>query len=182
MLNTYDSIVLVIDIQEKLTNMLEDDVCRQITEKSQKLVAAAKTLGLNVIVTEQYPKGLGQTIQGIRDALLENYVPYEKTAFNALLENNLLGNIKGHNKKQVVICGIESHICVLQTALGLLNEGYEVFVVKDICASRKKSEFKCAMELLRQEGAKICTLEMVLFAWLKGAKNPCFKEVQALIK
>lgn len=182
MLNVQDSVVLIIDIQEKLTKMLDEDVCEQVVEKSQKLVAAAKTLGIDIIVTEQYPKGLGQTIQEIKDTLGESYAPYEKTAFNALLENNLSDNLKKLNKKQIVICGIESHICVLQTAIALMSEGWEVYVVKDIIASRKKSEFKSAVELLRQEGAKICTLEMVLFAWLKGAKNPAFKEVQALIK
>ncbi len=182
MLNTLDSLVLIVDIQEKLTEMLEEDLRGQIVEKSQKLVAAAKALGVDVLVTEQYPRGLGQTIQQVRDILGENYVPFEKTAFNALLEDGFLGKIKSHKKKQIVICGIESHICVLQSAVALIKEGYEVYVVKDICASRKKTEFKCAMELLRQEGAKICSLEIVLFAWLKGAKNPHFKEVQALIK
>ncbi len=182
MLNSLDSLLLVIDIQEKLTNMLEEDVRAQIVEKSQKLVAAAKTMGIDIAVTEQYPKGLGQTIQGIKDILGENYRPYEKTAFNALYESDILSKMKSHNKRQVVICGIESHICVLQTACALMEEGYEVYIAKDICASRKKSEFKCAMELLRQEGAKICSLEIILFEWLKGAKHPNFKEVQALIK
>lgn len=182
MLNTLDSLVLIIDIQEKLTNMLADEIREQMIINSQKLVAAAKALNVDTIVTEQYPKGLGQTIEGIRDILDQNYVPFEKTAFNALLEDGFASKIKSHNKKQVVICGIESHICVLQTAVALLKEGYEVYVVKDICASRKKSEFKCAMELLRQCGAKVCSLEIILFGWLKGAKNPNFKEVQALIK
>lgn len=182
MLNTLDSLVLIIDIQDRLTTMLDEEVCAQMIENSQKLIAAAKVLGIDTIVTEQYPKGLGQTIQGIRDTLGEKYMPVEKTAFNALLEDRFLSTIKSHNKKQIVICGIESHICVLQTAVALIKEGFEVYVVKDVCASRKKSEFKCAMELLRQNGAKICSLEIVLFGWLKGAKCPYFKEVQALIK
>ncbi len=182
MLNTLDSLVLIVDIQEKLTKMLDEEICEQIVEKSKKITAAAKVLGINTIVTEQYPNGLGQTIQEIKDILGENYFPFEKTAFNALLENGFLSTIKSYNKKQIVICGIESHICVLQTAVALIKEGFEVYVVRDICASRKKSEFKCAMELLRQCGAKICSLEIVLFAWLKGAKNPNFKDVQALIK
>ncbi len=182
MLNTLDSLVLIIDIQDKLTRMLDENICRQIIENSQKLVSSAKALGIHTIVTEQYPQGLGQTIQEIKDILAQDYIPFEKTAFNALLENGFYGNLKNHNKKQIVICGIESHICVLQTAVALLKEGYEVYVVKDICASRKKSEFKCAMELLRQCGAKICSLEIILFGWLKGAKNPNFKQIQALIK
>ena len=90
--------------------------------------------------------------------------------------------LKGYGKKQIVICGIESHICVLQSAVSLLREGYEVYVVRDICASRKKFEFECAMDYLKNEGVKVASLEIVLFEWLKGAKNPDFKEVQALIK
>ena len=182
MLNTLDSLVLVIDIQDRLTTMLDDEVCAQMVENSQKLVAAAKVLGIDTIVTEQYPKGLGQTIQGIRDTLGEKYMPVEKTAFNALLEDGFLSTIKSHNKKQIVICGIESHICVYQTAKHLMQMGFEVVVAKDVCASRNKFEFKCAMDLLRQEGAKVSCLEIILFDWLGGAKNPKFKEVQALIK
>ena len=182
MLNTLDSLVLIIDIQEKLTNMLDESVREQIIINSQILAVAARALKVDTIVTEQYPNGLGTTIEGIKDILGEKYLPFEKTAFNALLEDGFLSTIKSRNKKQIVICGIESHICVLQTAIALIKEGFDVYVVKDICASRKKSEFKCAMELLRQCGAKICSLEIVLFGWLKGAKNPNFKEVQALIK
>lgn len=182
MLNTQDSIVLVIDIQEKLTKMLKEDVSAQVVEKSSKLVQAAKTLGIDVVLTEQYPKGLGQTVDEIKNVLAQDYNPYEKTAFSVLYEQPIADKIKHSHKKQVVICGIESHICVLQSALALINEGHEVFVVQDACASRNKYEFKCAMEYLKQAGAKVLSLEMVLFAWLKGAKHPNFKEVQALIK
>ena len=107
---------------------------------------------------------------------------YEKTAFSVLYEQPIADKIKHSHKKQVVICGIESHICVLQSAVSLLREGYEVYVVRDICASRKKFEFECAMDYLKNEGVKVASLEIVLFEWLKGAKNPDFKEVQALIK
>ena len=182
MLNAKDSLVLIIDIQEKLTKMLGEELCSQICEKSQKLALAAKTLGINTVITEQYPKGLGSTIDEIKNTLEDKYEPVEKTYFNALLEEGFWAKLKSYSKKQIVICGIEAHICVLQSAIALIKEGFEVYVVKDICASRDKFEFKSAMEYLKNEGAKICTLEMVLFMWLKGSKNPCFKEVQALIK
>ena len=176
-INEKNSAILFIDIQEKLVQMLKKD---KITKKAYILSEMANILGIEKIFTEQYPKGLGSTIDTISKK--ETDKVFEKTAFNALLENGFLSTIKSYNKKQIVICGIESHICVLQTAVALIKEGFEVYVVRDICASRKKSEFKCAMELLRQCGAKICSLEIVLFAWLKGAKNPNFKDVQALIK
>ncbi len=182
MLNAKDSLVLIIDIQEKLTKMLGEDLCRRICDKSKKLTLAAKTMGIDVLITEQYPKGLGLTIEEIKNTLEDEYKPVEKTYFNTLLEEGFLTKLKSYSKKQIVICGIEAHICVLQSAIALIKEGFEVYVVKDICASRDKFEFKSAMEYLKNEGAKICTLEMVLFMWLKGSKNPCFKEVQALIK
>lgn len=182
MLDAKNSLVLIIDIQDKLTNMLKDDICYQISQNSIKLAVAAKTLGIDVLVTEQYPKGLGSTIDGIREALGNLYQPVEKTCFSALGEDGFVERIKATGKKQIVLCGIESHICVYQTALSLIGEGFEVYIARDICASRKKYEFNCAMDLLRQEGAKISCLEIILFEWLKGAKNPNFKEVQALIK
>ena len=94
----------------------------------------------------------------------------------------MLDKIKAYGKKQVIILGIETHICVYQTACALMEAGFEVYVVKDACASRNKYEFKQGIEAMRDNGAKISCVEMTLFEWLKGAKNPKFKEVQALIK
>ena len=107
---------------------------------------------------------------------------FEKTSFNALEADGVLEKIKAFNKKQIVICGIETHICVHQTAAALLREGYEVYVIKDACASRSKYEFKQGIELMASNGVKVSCVEIVLFEWLKTAKNPCFKEIQALIK
>lgn len=181
MLKTMDSLVLIIDIQEKLMGMLNHGIKEQILTRAPKLARAAKILGVNTIVTEQYPKGLGQTINEIQTELAQ-YHPIEKTDFCALMEPGFLETIKSLGKKQVILCGIEAHICVYQTAVKLLEEGYEVFILKDLCASRNKVEFECAMDLLSNLGAKITCLEIVLFEWLKTAKNPHFKEIQAMIK
>ncbi len=181
MLKTMDSLVLIIDIQEKLMNALNHGIKEQLLTRAPKLVHAAKILDVNTIITEQYPHGLGTTIEEVKSELKE-YHPVEKTAFCALTEPGFSETIKSLGKKQVIICGIEAHICVYQTAVKLLEEGYEVFVLKDLCASRNKVEFECAMDLLSNLGAKITCLEIVLFEWLKTAKNPHFKEIQALIK
>lgn len=181
MLKTMDSLVLIIDIQEKLMAALNHGIKEQILTRAPKLVKAANILGVNTLVTEQYPKGLGRTIEEVKNELKE-YHPVEKTDFCALMEPGFSETIKSLGKKQVIICGIEAHICVYQTAVKLLEEGYEVFVLKDLCASRNKVEFECAMELLSTLGAKITCLEIVLFEWLKTAKNPHFKEIQELIK
>lgn len=175
MLEAKDSLVLMIDVQERLVGALEKNV---IVEKAQKIVDGAKALEIPVLVTEQYPKGLGHTVVTLPDGV----EIVEKTYFNALLEEGMLNKIKAYGKKQVIIFGIETHICVYQTACALMEAGFEVYVVKDACASRNKYEFKQGIEAMRDNGAKISCVEMILFEWLKGAKNSKFKEVQALIK
>ena len=175
MLEASNSLVLMIDVQERLVGALEKNV---IVEKSQKIIDGANILGIPVLATEQYPKGLGHTVVTLAD----NTEVVEKTYFNALLEDGMLDKINSYGKKQIILFGIETHICVYQTACALIEAGFEVFIIKDACASRNKYEFKQGIEAMRDNGAKISCVEMTLFEWLKGAKNPKFKEVQALIK
>lgn len=175
MLEASNSLVLMIDVQERLVGALEKNV---IVEKSQKIIDGANILGIPVLATEQYPKGLGHTVVTLAD----DTEVVEKTYFNALLEDGMLDKIKSYGKKQIILFGIETHICVYQTACALIEAGFEVFIIKDACASRNKYEFKQGIEAMRDNGAKISCVEMTLFEWLKGAKNPKFKEVQALIK
>lgn len=174
-----NSLLLVIDVQEKLVNALDKNI---IVKRVSNLVKSARLLEIPVVVTEQYPKGLGATVQEVSSEFPEGTPVFEKTSFNALDEEGVLEKIKSYNKKQIVICGIETHICVHQTAAALLREGFEVYVVKDACASRSKYEFKQGIELMAANNAKISCVEIVLFEWLKTAKNPHFKEIQALIK
>lgn len=181
MLNKNNTVLVMIDVQDKLVNMLKEN--SQIArEKSLKIINAADILKIDTIITEQYPKGLGQTIEDIRNLLKEKYQPYEKTNFSAVKEDEILKAIEKTGKKQVVLFGIEAHICVFQTALELKEKGYEVFVVSDISYSRNDEEKNIAMQNLRHLNIMTPTLEMVLFMWLEGSKNPNFKEVQALIK
>lgn len=179
MLSAENSLVLIIDIQDRLVAALNKDI---IVENATKVASAAKSLDIPVILTEQYPKGLGHTVAQLQEALPENSEVVEKTYFNALLEEGMLDKIKSYGKKQIVMMGIEAHICVLQTASALVEAGFEVFVIKDACASRAKYEFKQGIEAMQENGVKTSCVEIALFEWLKGAKNPKFKEVQALIK
>ena len=178
-LSAENSLVLIIDIQERLVAALDKDV---IVANAVKIASAANTLEIPVLLTEQYPKGLGHTVPQLQEVLPEGSDVVEKTYFNALLEDGMLDKIKSYGKKQIVIFGIETHICVLQTAHDLMKAGFEVYVLKDACASRNKAEYKTGLELLKQYGAKVTCLEITLFEWLKSSKNPKFKEVQALIK
>lgn len=175
-INAQNSTFLCIDVQEKLVGMLEKD---SAAKKAEILVKAAKILKVKTIVTEQYPKGLGSTIPEVKENLPEKTKIVEKTDFNALNSNEVCKEI-GLFTRNVFVFGIETHICVFQTALAL--RGYQVFVVKDACASRNIEEHNTALNLLEKEGAKIITTEMVLFEMLKTSKHPDFKQIQALIK
>ncbi len=175
-INADKCLFLIIDVQEKLVNMLED---KSVGENAIKLAKAIGILNLPVLVTEQYPKGLGSTLTEIKSAL-KNAKYIEKTKFSAVREESFLSLLE--NKKQVVIFGIETHICVLQTAMDLLNKGLEVFVVASASGSRKEEDKQNALRRLMHAGAQIVTVEMVLFELLESSKHPNFKEVQALIK
>ena len=180
MLNIEDSALVIIDIQDRLVlaSKYGEDTAKNMT----KIAKSANILNIPTIVTEQYPKGLGNTVPQLKEVLAEDTFITEKASFSAMLEPAFAEKIRALGKKKIVIGGIETHICVLQTAVALINEGYEVYVVKDACASRNKSEYKTGLELLKQYGAKISCTEIVLFEWLKTSKHPNFKEVQTLIK
>ena len=179
MLDKNESLLVIIDVQEKLVNALEKDT---VVKKTAILAQAAKIMEIPTILTEQYPKGLGSTVSFVKNSVTENTPIIEKFAFSAVKEEEFIKLLKSYNKKQIVICGIETHVCVHQTVADLLTEGYEVYVAKDACASRNKYEFKQGIEIMQTNGAKISCVEIILFEWLENSKNPYFKEVQALIK
>lgn len=173
------SLIMMIDIQDKLVKMVQTE---SIIHKNQIIATISKELELPVILTEQYPQGLGDTIDEVKSKLHENTRIYEKKCFSALEEENLCNTIKDYKRTQIILSGIETHICVLQTALDLLENGYQVFILKDACASRNKEEHNLALERLKQNGAIIISTEMFLFELLKKSSHPKFKELQKLIK
>lgn len=179
MINSDNSIILVIDLQEKLVNMLLSD---EISQKASLLVKAGNILDIPVIFTEQYPKGLGATLEKLKQTAPENAVFFEKTSFSAVSENGFKEMLAGHNKEKVILCGVETHVCVYQTAAELIKEGYDAHVLSDITASRREVEFKAGIEKMKQIGIKVSSLEITLFELLRTSKHPKFKEIQALIK
>ena len=178
-LNTEDSVIFIIDIQEKLLNAVFNKEI--IAKKSTTLAQASNILQVPVILTEQYPKGLGNTVNTIKEHLSEHYL-FEKTDFNALNDENVLNLLNKLGRKNIIVCGIETHICVHQTVEALIKNGFKVTVVKDSCSSRFEEEYLQALRVMETSGANIKTTEMILFELLKGAKHPNFKEIQALIK
>ena len=178
MIDVENSLFLVIDVQEKLVKMLGET---NLVKNVSTLMKTCELLNVDCIVTEQYPKGLGKTISELKNANL-NAKYFEKVDFSAIRSEEITSEIQSKNKKQIFLCGIESHICVLQTAQDLINKGYEVFLVEDACGSRKELDYQSALNYARQIGIKILTTEMVVFSLLKTSKNEKFKEIQALIK
>ena len=176
MLNAENSLFFLIDIQDRLVGMLKNR--EEIAKNNSILAKAAKILGVPVIASEQYPNGLGSTILEVREYL--NIL--EKTSFSALATDTIKAKLESLNRKKVVLTGIETHICVYQTARALLDAGYEVYVVKNACSSRSSKDYRTALELMRDYGAKLTCVETVLFELLGSSKHPNFKEIQALIK
>ena len=170
--------IICIDIQEKLVNMLDNGEI--IKNNSVKIMQAAKILNIDTIITEQYPKGLGSTISEILS--VKNFTKIEKTTFSAYQTDEFKNEFKKLKNKNILIFGIETHICVLQTVIDLLNKNYNVYIIEDCSSSRNQNNHKTALALAKQKGAYVITLEIALFNLLKSSKHQNFKEIQSLIK
>lgn len=171
-----DICLLIIDVQERLTPVM--NAPRRIIDGCSTLLKGAAVLNIPVIITEQYPKGLGVSIFDIRDAAPKDAVYFEKTSLSAVSQEGFLDRLTALGKKQIVIAGIEEHICVLQTAVELKEKGFDVFVVTDASGSRDPRNEAAAADRFRQEGITTVCTEMVLFECLRKAGSPEFKEIQ----
>jgi len=173
------SCLLIVDVQEALAPRMFDP--RRVYGGCAVLMKAALRLGLPLLISEQYPKGLGRTM-GELLALAPEAPVLDKTHFSCAHDPAMRAWVDGQGRPQVVLAGIESHICVLQSALGFLAAGYRVVVVADACASRRESDYQTAMTRLSAAGVTVASVEMVLFEWLHRAGSPEFKELSALVK
>jgi nicotinamidase-related amidase len=175
--------LVVIDVQARLMPaVVEAD---RVARHAGILLRSADRLGVPVCVTEQYPKGLGPTVSSVADALPEAAVVLSKTAFSAAAEPAFMERARTHRasgRDQVVICGAEAHVCVLQTALGLRASGFEVFVVGDAVSSRSSHSVSAACARLLHAGCHWVTTEMAVFEWLERAATDDFRALSALIK
>jgi len=173
MIRANDAALLVIDVQDGFGSYkcFED-----VVAGAAKLVQAAGILDLPVTVTEQYPKGLGPTTAAV--GLPEEVTRLEKTVFSACRAEGF----QLHGRQQVVLCGIEAHVCVAQTALDLLEQGIEVHVVTDAVGSRHKRDRKVGLRRLEQAGCVLTTVEMVLLELCERAGTPEFKDIQRIIR
>lgn len=173
--------LIIIDIQDRLAAAMKDKVKESVINNCLHLVELSKMLSIPVVVTEQYPKGLGLTVSELRESL-PGYKPIEKIAFNCCEEPHFINEITKLNKRNFLLAGMETHICVLQTAVGLMKKGYSVHLVKDAVCSRSKDNWITGVEYIRDAGAVITSTETFLFQMLNVAGTEQFKAISRRIK
>lgn len=174
-----DTVALFIDFQEKLMPAIANR--EDVIAKSAILAKGLREIGVQIAVTQQYTKGLGDTVPEMKEAL-GDFVPMDKTSFSALGCEEFAAWMKAQGKKTVLVCGAEAHICVLQSIMDLLQEGYRVFVVADCVGSRMVYNKEYGIQRATQEGAFVTTCEGVLFELVQGAGTPHFKAISKLVK
>lgn len=177
LLDATKSLLLVIDIQEKLFPLQAEK--ELVLEGTQFLLDVAQILSVPMLMSEQYPKGLGKTIPEID---VYNLKSFEKTCFSCAEDEPIVAYLKDTKRSQIVIVGMEAHICVLQTAIGLRTRGFQVFVVEDAISSRQISDKKAALKRMTHCAVQIVTKEMVAYEWLHRSGTDAFKEVNNMIK
>lgn len=172
-------VLIIIDLQERLMKAMKDK--DKVFKNTNLLIACANELNIPIILTEQYPKGLGETVPEIKENLLE-YKYIEKNTFTACDETliKMLEEIGDH--KQILVTGSETHVCVFQTVRDLILQDYNVHLVKDAVCSRFDENYENGIELMRDAGAVISNTESVLFDLLKKSGTPEFKKISALLK
>ncbi len=172
-----DAVLVMVDLQDRLLAAMgrKDDV----VAASIRLVKGCSHLGIPIIVTEQYPKGLGPTVSSLKDIVP---TAIEKISFDCCGEDGFLTELKKTSRHQVILCGSETHICVLQTCVSLLQEGFDVHVIADAVCSRNDGDRDVALTTMRQAGAVVSSVETALFQILGKAGTAEFKEISAIVK
>ncbi|MCA9772092.1 MAG: hydrolase [Myxococcales bacterium] len=176
-----DAALIVIDIQERLIAAMPDKVRPALLRNTAILIAAARALGVPIVVSEQYPKGLGPTVPEIAGTL-GDAAPIDKTAFSALGEPRFKDALERTGRRQAIVVGIEAHVCVFQTVVDLVEAGYGVFVPADAVASRTKENWKIAQGLVTGAGAHVTSTEAVAFQLVERAGTEPFKLVSKLVR
>lgn len=175
--------LLIIDAQERLAAAMPADELAQVVDNINRLVAAAKILGIPVIATQHYSKGLGPVIESIRGNLPEGTEPTEKTAFSCCTAPGFERNITAHpERRQLVAVGMEAHICISQTVSGLQRWGYQVFVPEDAVISRRTASKTNVLSRMRHNGIQVTSAESVGFEWIGDSSQDHFQAIWSLFK
>ena len=177
-----ESLLLLVDVQAKLTAAMPDKVVSRLRRNASMLLKIANLLDIPVIATEQYPKGLGKLEESLTSQLPQGSSLYEKTGFSCLEAAGLGEGLAATDRRQIILTGVEAHVCVLQSSLELSAQGYEVFVVGDAVCSRNRENYENALNRLRHAGVIVSDTESVLFEWVRDSKHEHFKTVSSLIQ
>lgn len=175
-----NSVATIIDVQSRLHPHMYD--VESVTARLVTLIQGLALLDVPALVTEQYPKGLGPTIDPVREAFGDHFDPIVKAAFSCCDENEYTARLAATGRKTVLIAGIEAHVCVLQTTLDLLEGGYDPVVVLDATSSRSPRDQEIAARRIEREGGRISSVESILFEITRVSGTPLFKEISRLIK
>jgi isochorismate hydrolase len=175
------AVLVIIEVQTALVRAMDSGVMSNVLRNLQILISFARELGIPMMATEQYPKGLGQTVPEIKQAW-GSVVPLEKMAFSCCHVEAFNERLQHLGRRQILLTGMEAHVCVLQTAADLIQGGYEVHVVADGVCSRKKFDWKMGLRWMEKKGATITTTEIVAFQLLKEAGTEEFRKLSKYLK
>jgi len=179
MLVLENTALVVIDVQGKLAELMHEK--EALFANLTRLIKGAQILEMPIVLTEQYPKGLGRTVECLT-TLMPEVQPIEKISFSCCANDEFSEKLRELQRKQILICGIETHICVYQTTMDLLAAGYEVQVVTDAVSSRSAKNTQLGLERMTSAGATLTGTEMALFELLRIAQGAKFKEISKLVK
>lgn len=179
MFKQQNTALIVIDVQGRLAHLMHKK--KQLFKQLKTMIKAAQILELPILWLEQYPQGLGRTIPEISE-LLDDCQVIEKNSFSACGAAKFIKMLNDCGKKQLIITGIEAHVCVFQTVKDLLQADFEVAINQDAISSRLKSNKKLALQRMQQAGATLTSTELILFEIMQTAKHPVFKKISSLIK
>ena len=180
--NANDSVLVIIDLQERLAAAMSPAVRGGVIRNARLLLEAARRLVIPTLVTEQYPKGLGPTAAQVAEMFPGGTPRFEKTCFSCAGAASFSAALNQSGRPQVILAGMEAHVCVLQSALDLLAVHHGVFVVEDACCSRNQEHHANAMHRLRAAGVWVTNTESVVFEWLRDARQEHFKAMSALLR
>ena len=172
--------LVIIDVQEKLCRAMDDKVLARLTGNITILQEAAATLGIPVVVTEQYVKGLGETLPVLKENCSSPAL--EKMTFSCCGDDAFMAKVRGFGRQQLMIVGMETHVCVLQTVIELLDAGYTVHLVKDAVMSRRKENWQVGLDTAAAAGAVTTSTEAALFQLLRVAGTEEFKKLSKFVR
>ena len=179
MLTTQNTCLVLIDIQEKLLPVMNDP--EQVVKNTSVLIQAAKSLDVPILWCQQVPKALGQTV-GELSSLLDGLEPINKSSFSCGGDEQFIEQIDALKPRTAILCGIETHVCVFQTATDLIQKGLDVHVIADATSSRTQENKGIGINRMAKAGAVISSTEMLLFELLRNARHEKFRELAKLIK